>query len=31
VADEDYKLTPLNYYLEMPRDRTLALRFKFFF
>lgn len=31
VTDEDYKLNPLNYYLEMPRERTLALKFKFFF
>lgn len=31
VTDQDYRLNPLNYYLELPRDRTLAFRFKFFF
>jgi Tfp pilus assembly protein PilF len=28
AADRDYRLSPLNYYLEMPRERTLYLRLK---
>lgn len=26
INDQDYKLNPLNYYSELPRERTLALR-----
>lgn len=31
VTDQDYRLNPLNLYNEMPRDRTLAATFKFYF
>lgn len=31
VTDQDYKLNPLNLYNELPRDRTLAVNFKFYF
>ncbi len=29
LTDEDYRLSPLNYYLEMPRERLFYLRFRF--
>jgi tetratricopeptide (TPR) repeat protein len=31
VTDQDYRLNPLNLYNELPRDRTLAVSFKFYF
>jgi Flp pilus assembly protein TadD len=31
VTDQDYQLNPLNLYNELPRDRTLAVNFKFYF
>jgi Flp pilus assembly protein TadD len=31
VTDQDYRLNPLNLYNELPRDRTLAVNFKFYF
>ena len=31
IADTDYQLEPLNYYLELPRERTLFVRVKFTF
>jgi hypothetical protein len=26
MTDQDYKLNPLNYYNELPRERTLVAR-----
>ncbi len=31
ITDEDYKLEPLNFYNELPRERTFVARFKFKF
>ena len=31
VTDEDYHLSPLNYYLELPRERLFYTRFRFNF
>ncbi|MCI0348974.1 MAG: TonB-dependent receptor [Acidobacteriales bacterium] len=31
VTDQDYRLNPLNLHNETPRDRTLAVNFKFYF
>jgi len=31
IADQDYRLNPLNLYNELPRERTLAMSFKFYF
>jgi predicted Zn-dependent protease len=31
LADQDYQLNPLNLYSELPRERTLAVSFKFNF
>jgi outer membrane receptor for monomeric catechols len=31
ITDTDYQLEPLNYYLELPRERTLFVRLKFTF
>jgi hypothetical protein len=31
LTDEDYHLSPLNYYLELPRERVFYLRFRFNF
>ncbi len=31
LNDQDYKLNPLNYYNELPRERTLVLRARFNF
>jgi tetratricopeptide (TPR) repeat protein len=31
LADQDYRLNPLTLYAELPRERTLAVRLKFFF
>lgn len=31
LTDEDYHLSPLNYYLELPRERVLYVRFRFNF
>ena len=31
ITDTDYHLEPLNYYLELPRERTLFVRVKFTF
>jgi hypothetical protein len=31
LTDQDYKLNPLNYYNELPRERTLVVRARFNF
>jgi len=31
LADQNYKLNPLNIYNELPRERTLAVRFSVHF
>jgi Tfp pilus assembly protein PilF len=31
ITDEDYRLNPLTLYSELPRERTLAASFKFYF
>jgi tetratricopeptide (TPR) repeat protein len=31
ITDQDYKLNPLNYYNELPRERTLVVRARFNF
>ena len=31
LTDQDYKLNPLNYYNELPRERTLSVRVRFSF
>ena len=31
LNDQDYKLNPLNYYNELPRERTLVVRARFNF
>ena len=31
IADQNYKLNPLNIYNELPRERTLAVRFSVHF
>ena len=31
ITDRDYRLNPLNLYNELPRHRTLAVSFKFYF
>jgi len=31
ITDRDYQLNPLNLYYELPRGRTLAVSFKFYF
>ena len=31
LTDTDYQLEPLNYYLDMPRERTFFARLKFSF
>ena len=28
ITDDDYKLNPLNYYNELPRQRTLLVRLR---
>jgi len=31
ITDQDYRLNPLTLYSELPRERTLAASFKFYF
>ena len=31
IADQDYRLNPLNLYNELPRERTLTVSFRFYF
>jgi hypothetical protein len=31
VTGEDYRLSPINYYTELPRERTLYTRLRFNF
>lgn len=31
LTDQDYRLNPLNFYSELPRERTLSVNFRFYF
>src|SRR5205823_14516603 len=31
ITDQNYRLNPLNLYYDLPRGRTLAVSFKFYF